>query len=89
MHKKIMAHVDEVKKVLQEKGFNLEKFEFCWDKRNYSLLSIGSDKQMTELKYRVNKAERVILYIEDKSPTFYPAIINSSYFDMIKVIFQK
>lgn len=85
----IMAHVDEVKRILQEKGFPINKFEFSTENKNYSTLSIGSDKAMVDFRSRVSKAEKVIMYVLDQAPTFYPAIKNGSYFDMVRIILVK
>ncbi len=84
---KYMAHVDQVKNLLKEKDFPIEKIEFSTEKGNYSLLAIGNDKQMSDFRSRSKKASKTIMFIQDESPTFYPAI-KGSCFEMVKVIFE-
>jgi hypothetical protein len=74
---------------LEANGFDLSKFEFTFEKRSYSLLSIGSDKQMQDFKSRCKIAQKVIMFIQDESPTFFPAIKNGTYFDLVRITIVK
>ncbi len=80
-----MAHIDNIKKVLVDKGFNLDKIEFSTEDQKYSMLFTGSATLMKEFNSRVARSKKTTLYIKEET---YP-VIKDSCLEFVRVKFDK